>query len=193
MMNYHSKFEIIKKSVDIEDVAIRYGIKLNRTKKAICPIHNEKTASFSINTQKQIFHCFGCGAGGDAITLVSILLKVNMYEAAKIINNDFNCGVDFGTPVDRFSVNKYKNQKNVVKQFDEWIKKAFVVLCDYYKELRDIKKDPQHSRFVEALQSIDKIEYYIDFLMDADENGKLMFWKTNKKVVSEFEQRRTSG
>ena len=37
----------------------------------LCPFHNEKTGSFSVSPDKQIFHCFGCGAGGGVITLIS--------------------------------------------------------------------------------------------------------------------------
>ena len=36
----------------------------------LCPFHNEKTGSFSVSPDKQIFHCFGCGAGGGVITLI---------------------------------------------------------------------------------------------------------------------------
>ena len=36
----------------------------------LCPFHGEQTPSFSVSQEKQIFHCFGCGAGGNAITFV---------------------------------------------------------------------------------------------------------------------------
>ena len=36
----------------------------------LCPFHNEKTGSFSVSPDKQIFHCFGCGAGGGVITFI---------------------------------------------------------------------------------------------------------------------------
>ena len=42
-------------------------VKAGREYKACCPFHNEKTPSFYVNDDKQFFHCFGCGAHGDAI------------------------------------------------------------------------------------------------------------------------------
>lgn len=50
---------------------------------AICPFHNEKTPSFNINPQRQIFHCFGCQAGGDAIKFVMLYDNLSFPEAAK--------------------------------------------------------------------------------------------------------------
>jgi hypothetical protein len=51
-----------------------------------CPLHSEKTASFSVSVEKKLFYCFGCGAGGDALTLTMLLHKVNFIEAAKRLN-----------------------------------------------------------------------------------------------------------
>ena len=63
----------VKERVDIVDVARAYGINVNRNNKALCCFHNEKTPSLSFHKEKQIFKCFGCGKGGDVISLVSEL------------------------------------------------------------------------------------------------------------------------
>ena len=58
--------EDIKAANDIVDVIserIRTK-KAGRNYKAVCPFHDEKTPSFNINPERQIYHCFGCGAGG---------------------------------------------------------------------------------------------------------------------------------
>ncbi len=58
--------------VDIVDV-INSRVKLKKSGKnymGLCPFHNENTPSFSVNSDKQFFHCFGCGAGGDALKFV---------------------------------------------------------------------------------------------------------------------------
>ena len=57
---------------DIVDIVSQY-VQLKKSGAnyfGLCPFHNEKTGSFSVSPDKQIFHCFGCGAGGGVITFV---------------------------------------------------------------------------------------------------------------------------
>lgn len=184
-----NKFEEIKKSVDIIEVAERYGIKLNRANKTLCIFHSEKTPSLSFSKTKQIFHCFGCSVSGDVLTLVSKLLNVNVYEAAKIINNDFKCGVDLDKPVNTYD---YKSRRALEEQFNNWYIKTYNELCSYYQLLKTWQKqyEPESAyeeydpRFVEALQNLSKIEYYIDFLAEATDEEKIQFWK--QKVVDKI-------
>jgi len=53
--------------------------------KALCPFHKEKTPSFNVNRQRQIFHCFGCGAGGDVFKFVMLYEHVDFVGAIKIL------------------------------------------------------------------------------------------------------------
>src|SRR5574341_257054 len=55
-----------------------------RTHKALCPFHNEKTPSFTVNPERQIFHCFGCGEGGDAI---GFLMKQERWSFPEAIRS----------------------------------------------------------------------------------------------------------
>jgi len=59
--------------------------KTGRNFKALCPFHGEKTASFIVSPQKQIFHCFGCGEGGGVIQFVMLHEKVPFVEAIEIL------------------------------------------------------------------------------------------------------------
>ncbi len=75
--------EALKAQLDIVDVVGNY-IELKKAGtnfKAPCPFHDEKTPSFVISPQKQIYHCFGCGAGGDAIKFVMEYEHLSYPEA----------------------------------------------------------------------------------------------------------------
>ncbi|HOW35869.1 MAG TPA: DNA primase [Candidatus Omnitrophota bacterium] len=56
-----------------------------RNFKACCPFHHEKTPSFVVNPDKQIFHCFGCGEGGNVIKFVMLQERVEFPEAVKML------------------------------------------------------------------------------------------------------------
>ncbi len=73
---------------DIVSVIESEGIQLKRAGAdyvCCCPFHKEKTPSFHVSTTRNIFHCFGCGAGGDAITFVMRLKGFTFYEAIEYL------------------------------------------------------------------------------------------------------------
>ncbi|NJD91799.1 MAG: DNA primase, partial [Geobacter sp.] len=51
----------------------------------LCPFHGEKTPSFNVNPGRGIFHCFGCGVGGNAITFVMKMEGLTFPEAVKLL------------------------------------------------------------------------------------------------------------
>lgn len=182
----------IKERADIVKVAMAYGLKMDRAYKCVCPFHKEKTASFSISPQKQIWKCFGCGKGGDAISLVSELLNINALEAAKNINTKLNLGIDADKPVSYLEINKYENKMKVEKKFKEWENKTFQLLCDYLHILKRWKAlgNPENELYIEALQQIDYTEYVIDeIFLNGTNEDKIWFWKYEKKVVKRIESR----
>ena len=84
--------EALKARLDVVDVVGSY-IELKKAGanfKAPCPFHDEKTASFVVSPQKQIYHCFGCGAGGDSVKFVMEYEKLNYPEALEKLANSYN-------------------------------------------------------------------------------------------------------
>ena len=76
--------EEIRSRSNIVDVISAYLPELRRrgsTHKCCCPFHKEKTPSFTVNDERQIFHCFGCGAGGDVFRFVQDYEKVDFIGA----------------------------------------------------------------------------------------------------------------
>ena len=83
-VSYQQAVEQIKNSLDIVDVISRYVVlkKTGRNFQGLCPFHNEKTPSFVVTPDKQIFKCFGCGEGGDVFTF---LMKINNQNFTEVI------------------------------------------------------------------------------------------------------------
>ena len=77
----------LKMKTDIEDVISTYVTLKRRgaTLVGLCPFHNEKTPSFTVYPATQSFYCFGCGAGGDAITFVKKIENLDYLDAVKTL------------------------------------------------------------------------------------------------------------
>lgn len=80
-----TKIEEIKDAVDIVDLIGSYVslVKRGRNYVGLCPFHNEKTPSFSVNPDGHYFKCFGCGKSGDAITFLQEYEGLDFNEAIK--------------------------------------------------------------------------------------------------------------
>ncbi len=79
--------EVIAKN-DIVDLISRYATlkRVGNRYQALCPLHNDqKTPSFSVSPDKQLFHCFGCGAGGTVIHFVMAKENLDFMEAVKLL------------------------------------------------------------------------------------------------------------
>lgn len=87
MENYvkNDAVEIIRQHIEITELIGEY-IRLEKKGRnyvGLCPFHQEKTPSFSVNSEKQIFHCFGCGVGGDIFKFVMLSEGLTFPEAVR--------------------------------------------------------------------------------------------------------------
>jgi DNA primase len=82
----------IKNTASIVDIASQYTTLRRRGKKhlGLCPFHSEKTPSFTVDEDKQLFHCFGCNIGGDLFTLVMEKENLSFPEALRFLAEKYN-------------------------------------------------------------------------------------------------------
>jgi len=89
-----SLFEKVKNTVRIDEVMQHFGVVLDRALKARCPFHEERTPSFSVKKNENIFKCFGCDEGGDAIDFVAKIKGVEPLEAARLLADIYGISVE---------------------------------------------------------------------------------------------------
>jgi DNA primase len=87
----------LKSRADIQSIVSGY-VNLKKSGKnflGLCPFHKEKTPSFSVDTRKQLYHCFGCGEGGDVISFIKKVENIDFVEAAEFLAKKVNYNLQF--------------------------------------------------------------------------------------------------
>ena len=109
----------IRNNNDIVDVISQYVIlkRSGRNFFGLCPFHKEKSPSFSVSPDKQIFHCFGCGVGGNVIHFVSKIENLSFRETLELLANRAN--IQMPTLDNNFEDNKKAILKSKVYEINE--------------------------------------------------------------------------
>jgi DNA primase len=103
--------ERVKQQADIVRVVGEY-VRLKKSGQnfsGLCPFHQEKTPSFNVHPVKQIYHCFGCGVGGDVFKFVMELDKCTFPEAIRTVAE--KCGIAIPRPRERSPEERRENQQ----------------------------------------------------------------------------------
>ena len=137
--------ENIREVSDIYDIVSEYVAlkKRGRNFFGLCPFHDEKTPSFSINMDKQIYKCFGCGKGGGTINFIMDVERLDFVDALKFLGNKYNINIEIE--------HKSKSSNDLFNQLYHINELA----NDYYKqqitaEVKDIlKKRNIHQNSIE--------------------------------------------
>lgn len=123
-----------------------------RNFKALCPFHNEKSSSFVVSPDKQIFHCFGCGAGGNAIGFVMKQERLEFPEAVRFLADKVGVVIPESSPATNQAVALKQEifkanalaveyfQQNLLTNNDAEVKKAREYLKDRGISLEDVKQ-----------------------------------------------------
>src|SRR5579885_845453 len=101
----------VKQQADIVRVVGEY-VRLKKSGAnftGLCPFHAEKTPSFAVHPTKQIYHCFGCGKGGDVFSFVMEMEKCQFPEAVRIVAE--KCGIPIPRPKERSPEERKENQQ----------------------------------------------------------------------------------
>lgn len=183
-------FETVKQSVSAREAAEHYGVEVKRNGMACCPFHDDKNPSLKLD---QRFHCFGCGADGDAIDFTARLYNLSLKEAAEKLAQDFSLIYDSQASPKK----NYVRQKSEAQKFKEAHQRCFRVLADYAHFLREWGRDyaplsPEeepHPLFVEAVQKKAYVEHLLDFLMEKNPEEQKEWIGAHTAEIADLERR----
>ena len=184
--------EEIKAKNRIEDVIRSYGVDLDSRYKALCPFHSEKTPSFSVQVEKQIFTCFGkCNLTGDVFTFVEKKEGISRLEAIKMLAD--KAGIKIDGIVSKPKVSKYQKYYEINDVVNKYFKNNLLSKegTKALKYLTDRKMDKELiQEFNIGLATRSKLSEIL--LKKYDENDLLtlgLIKEGSEKIYDAFENR----
>ncbi|NLJ80162.1 MAG: DNA primase, partial [Firmicutes bacterium] len=120
--------EKLKSSVDIVEIIGRHvDLKPSgRNFVGLCPFHDEKTPSFSVNQERQFFYCFGCNTGGNVINFIMLIKNLSFPEAVRFLARDSGISLPRVSPQQR----RQEKKKQMLRSINEEAARYF------YRNLR---------------------------------------------------------
>ncbi len=165
------KINQIREAVDIVDLIGEYVQlkKQGRNYFGLCPFHGENSPSFSVSPDKQIFHCFGCGAGGNIFTFLMDKEGYNFVESAKVLAEKGNVPLDV-------EVNKDSKRANMPAGSQQMV------------EAHDLLRKFYHHLLVNTKEGQEALEYLIErgFTEETIEKFQIGYSLDSWDFVSKF-------
>ena len=143
MVRYNDEIiEQVRNNNDIVDVISQYVVlkRSGRNFFGLCPFHKEKSPSFSVSPDRQIFHCFGCGAGGNVIHFIQKIENIDFRETMEILAERANIQLPTieNSKEDKLQLLKKKvyeiNEKSAIFYHENLYKQASVQAQNYIKK-----------------------------------------------------------
>jgi len=110
---FRDLIEKVRAQTDIVNVVCQY-IKLDSHNKALCPFHEERTPSFSVNPKGQYFHCFGCGVGGDVFRFLQLHLDKSFWEALSDLARQVGITINHLTKEDKQRIEEERTIEDIL-------------------------------------------------------------------------------
>ena len=128
------KVDEIRKSANIVDVIGNYVElkKQGRNHFGLCPFHGESTPSFSVSQEKQIFHCFGCGKGGNVYTFLMEIEGFSFIQALKQLAEQ--TGIDLPEQLEENAPTERSQESQAMLEAHQWLTKLYHHLLKNSKE-----------------------------------------------------------
>ena len=186
----------IRDSAEILDVVSDY-VELRRRGRnyfGLCPFHTEKTPSFSVAPDKQIYHCFGCGTGGNAISFLMEYEKISFLESLQKLAERY--GIELNLQRDDGSSEFFSQLYDIHTAAVNFFKKNLA--SELGKKIRDYLKERGLSNKTVAIFDLGYADNGWDHLLSVAKSKKVtqevikkcgLFTKTDKGIFDRFRNR----
>lgn len=172
-IEFRDLIEKVREQTDIVQVIGRY-IALDRHHKALCPFHEEKTPSFSVNPRGQYFHCFGCGAGGDVFRFLELYENKPFMEVLAELANQVGISLPSITPEDKQRIKEVRTIDDILSETARFYHQSLTAeVSDYLTKERGFNEETI-SRFQIGYANgglrehlIDKCKFPLDLCLKA--------------------------
>ncbi|MBD3280468.1 DNA primase [Candidatus Dojkabacteria bacterium] len=202
-MSDRSQIEEIKQKLDIVTVGEKYLREMKRSGPnyfTLCPFHNEKTPSFSINQDMQIYKCFGCGESGDVISFIQKLEGVEFPKALEmaadmagvVLKNDFKPSP--GAEKRNVEKKRILEANELAMKYFNWVlleHRKGKVARDYCNDRKITKKIIKKFQIGVAPEGFNNLKSYL--IKKGFKEGELVKWgllvSKNGKIYDKFRDR----
>ena len=198
----------VRSSNDIVDVISQY-ISLKRSGRnyfGLCPFHNEKSPSFSVSPDKQIFHCFGCGVGGNVISFISKIEGIGFKEAIEVLAEKANIKLptidnNIDSKKEELKAKVYKVNSFTAEFYHKKLYEPSSKIAQEYVKKRQLNNETLKSfkigfsgKFDELYQALHKEGFKDEEILESglvnkNENGKYIDRYRNRLMIPIFDER----
>ncbi len=196
------KIEEIESASDIVSTIGRYVSlkKAGKNFKGLCPFHKEKTPSFIVSPEKQIYHCFGCGKGGNVFNFIMSVENISYIEAVRRIASDLGIAIpDYRSTAEKVSASEYDILYKTNQIARDYFCSQMSPAAKKYLESRNLKQETLKKYSVgyapnkweglisyQPFKSIDVENYEHLGLIQKKENSNNYYDKFRNRIIFPF-------